>query len=131
MTLTTGTMTLAYWCVFIAILLPVGFTGLAKFTSNFRPKHNHAPRKFLDGLTGWQQRSNWAQQNTFESIPGFMAAVIIAHQLGGNQENIDMLAVSYIIIRIVYGVLYIADKALLRSAAWALGVACILGMFFT
>jgi uncharacterized MAPEG superfamily protein len=131
MTLTTGSMTIAYWCVFIAILLPVAFTGLAKFTSNFRPKHNYAPRKFLDTLTGWQQRSNWAQQNTLESIPGFMAAVIIAHQLGGNQDNIDMLAVSYIIIRIVYGALYIADLALLRSIAWSLGVACILGLFFT
>ncbi len=131
MTLTTGSMTIAYWCVFIAILLPVAFTGLAKFTSNFQPKHNHAPRKFLDGLTGWQQRSNWAQQNTFESIPGFMAAVIIAHQIGGNQDNIDMLAVSYIIIRVVYGALYIADIALMRTLAWALGVACILGLFFT
>lgn len=131
MTLTTGSMTIAYWCVFIAILLPVAFTGLAKFTSNFRPKHNHAPRKFLEGLTGWQQRSNWAQQNTFESIPGFMAAVIIAHQIGGNQESIDILAVSYIIIRIIYGALYIADKALLRSTVWFLGVTCILGLFFT
>jgi uncharacterized MAPEG superfamily protein len=125
------TMTAAYWCVFIAILMPVFFTGLAKFTGGFRPKDNHAPRAYLDKLSGWRQRSNWAQQNTFESIPGFMAAVIIAHQMGGNQENIDMLAISYIIIRIVYGVLYIADIALIRTLAWALGVACILGLFFT
>ena len=131
MTLTTGSMTIAYWCVFIAILLPVTFAGLAKFSSNFKPKHNHAPRKFLEGLTGWQQRSNWAQQNTLESIPAFMAAVIIAHQIGGNQDNIDILAVSYIIIRIAYGALYIADKPLLRSIAWFLGVICILGLFFT
>jgi uncharacterized MAPEG superfamily protein len=128
---TENSMTLAYWCVFIAILLPVAFTGLAKFTSNFKPKHNHAPRQFLDSLTGWQQRSNWAQQNTFESIPGFMAAVIIAHQMGGDQAQIDMLAISYIIIRIIYGALYIADIALLRTIAWSLGVACILGLFFT
>jgi uncharacterized MAPEG superfamily protein len=126
-----SSMTVAYWCVFIAILLPVAFTGLAKFSSGFKPKHNYAPRAFLDSLTGWQQRSNWAQQNTFESIPGFMAAVIIAHQMGGNQANIDIIAVSYIIIRIVYGALYITDKALLRSGAWFLGVLCILGLFFT
>ncbi len=131
MTLTTGSMTIAYWCVFIAILMPVVFTGLAKFTSDFKPKHNRAPRKFLDSLTGWQQRSNWAQQNTFESIPGFMAAVIIAHQIGGNQDSIDMLAVSYIVIRVAYGALYIADIALIRTVVWSLGVACILGLFFT
>lgn len=131
MTHITDSMTIAYWCVFIAILLPVSFTGLAKFTSNFKPKHNHAPRVFLESLTGWQQRANWAQQNTLESIPSFMAAVIIAHQIGGNQENIDMLAVSYIIIRIAYGAVYIADLALIRSIMWSLGVACILGLFFT
>lgn len=125
------TMTIAYWCVFIAILLPVAFTGLAKFTGGFRPKDNHAPRAYLDSLSGWRQRSNWAQQNTFESIPSFMAAVIIAHQMGGNQDNIDMLAMSYIIIRIVYGALYIADIALMRTLVWSLGVACILGLFFT
>jgi uncharacterized MAPEG superfamily protein len=60
-----------------------------------------------------------------------MAAVIIAHQVGGNQDNIDMLAISYIIIRVVYGALYIADIALMRTIAWSLGVACILGLFFT
>lgn len=130
MTLTTGSMTLAYWCVFIAILMPFAFTGLAKFTGNFQPKHNHSPRQFLDGLTGWRQRSNWVQQNMFESIPAFMAAVIIAHQTGGNQENIDMLAISYIIIRIIYGALYIADIALMRTLAWTLGLICTLALFF-
>jgi uncharacterized MAPEG superfamily protein len=126
----TTTMTTAYWCVFIAILLPVMFTGIAKFTGRFGPKENHAPRPYLDQLTGWRQRANWAQQNTFESIPGFMAAVIIAHQMGANQDNVDMLAVSYIVIRIIFGALYIADFAILRSLVWAAGVACILGLFF-
>ena len=131
-TMTTSTsLTAAYWCVFIAILMPIMFTGLAKFTSAFKPKGNHNPREYLTKLTGWQQRANWAQQNTFESIPGFMAAVIIAHQIGGNQDHIDLLAISYIIIRIVYGALYIADIALLRTIVWSLGVACILGLFFT
>lgn len=127
----TSTLTVAYGCVIIAILMPVLFTGLAKFTGGFRPKDNHNPRAYLDKLSGWRQRSNWAQQNTFESIPGFMAAVVIAHQMGGNQDNIDMLAISYIVIRVIYGALYIADIALLRSVAWGAGVACIIGLFFT
>lgn len=88
------TMTAAYWCVLIAIIMPILFAGLAKFTSGFRPKDNHNPRAYLATLSGWQQRANWAQQNTFESIPGFMAAVVIAHQMGGNQDNIDMLAIT-------------------------------------
>lgn len=129
-TMTTA-MTTAYWCVIVAMLMPTLFAGLAKFSSGFRPKDNHNPREYLTKLTGWQQRANWAQQNTIESIPAFMAAVVIAHQMGGNQATIDMLAVSYIVIRIVYGALYIADAALLRSVAWGAGVACTIGLFFT
>jgi uncharacterized MAPEG superfamily protein len=126
----TTTMTTAYWCVIAAILMPVMIAGLAKFTSGFKPRDNHNPREYLSKLTGWHQRANWAQQNTFESIPGFLAAVIIAHQMGGNQANIDMLAVSYIVIRIIYAALYIADIALLRTLAWVAGVACTIALFF-
>lgn len=128
-TMTTA-MTTAYWCVIISMFMPVMFAGLAKFTSGFKPKDNHNPREYLTKLIGWQKRAYWAQQNTLESVPGFMAAVVIAHQMGGNQDNIDMLAISYIVIRIIYGALYIADAALLRSIAWAAGLACTVGLFF-
>jgi len=123
-------MTIAYYCVIVAILLPTLTVGLAKFSSRFLPKDNHNPREFLAKLTGWRQRAVWAQENTFESIPAFMAAVIIAHQIGGDQQTIDTLAVSYIVLRIIYNVLYIADKALLRTLVWTAALACVLGLFF-
>lgn len=125
-------MTQAYWCVFIAILLPVFFTSIAKFSGpGYKPKHNLAPRKFLESLDGYRQRANWVQLNTHESIPGFMAAVIIAHQIQGDQAMIDLLAISYIVLRLIYGVLYLANKGLARTVVWSLGVVCILGLFFT
>lgn len=125
-------MTIAYWCIFVAILLPVIFTGIAKFSGpGYKPKHNLAPRAFLNELQGYRQRANWAQMNTFESVPGFMAAVIIAHQIGGDQTLIDGLAVSYIILRVIYGALYLANKGLPRTIVWTMAVGCILGLFFT
>lgn len=125
-------MTIAYWCVFISILLPLLYTAIAKFSGgDYKPKHNLAPRAFLASLEGYRQRANWTQLNTHESIPAFMAAVIIAHQIGGDQSLIDMLAVSYIVLRLIYGVLYMANVGLLRTVAWSLSLACILGMFFT
>ncbi len=125
-------MTIAYWCVFAAILMPVLFVGIAKFTgTGFKPKDNLTPREFLSNLDGYRQRANWAQLNTHESIPGFMAAVVISHQMQGDQNMIDVLAVSYIVLRLVYGFLYIADFGLLRTLVWTGGVACILGLFFT
>lgn len=122
-------MTIAYWCVLAAILLPYIWTGVAKFTSGFRPRDNHNPREYLEKLEGPAKRAHWAQLNTFESIPGFMAAVIIAHLAGAPQSTIDAIAVTYIGLRLVYGVLYITDKARLRSLVWAGGVACIVALF--
>lgn len=122
-------MTIAYWCVLAAILLPYIWTGVAKFTSGFRPRDNHNPREYLERLEGPAKRAHWAQLNTFESIPGFMAAVIIAHLAGAPQSTVDAIALTYIGLRLGYGVLYITDKARLRSLVWAGGVACIVALF--
>lgn len=122
-------MTIAYWCVLAAILLPYIWTGVAKFSSGFSPRDNHNPRDYLDKLQGSAKRAHWAQLNTFESTPGFMAAVIIAHQLAAAQGRIDAIAVTYIVLRLLYGIFYIIDKALLRSLVWAGGVACIVALF--
>lgn len=43
-------MTLAYWCVLVAILLPYAATVLAKASAGgFSPQHNRDPRAFLAG----------------------------------------------------------------------------------
>lgn len=124
-------MTIAYWCVFTAIVLPLLFTSLAKFTGRFGPRANLAPREYLDSLDGYRKRANWAQLNTHESTPGFMAAVIIAQQMQGDQNMINSLAVAYIILRIVYGFLYMANKGVLRTLVWTAALGCVLGLFFT
>lgn len=122
-------MTIASWCVMAAALLPYVWTGMAKFTSGFRPRDNHAPREFLDHLQGPAKRAHWAQLNTFESTPGFMAAVLVAQQAHAPQGPVNALAVTYIVLRLAYGVLYIKDLATLRSLVWAAGLACVVGLF--
>ena len=125
-------MTIAYWCVFASILMPTAFTLIAKMTSkDYGFKANHHPREFLESLSGFRKRAHWVQLNTFESIPAFMGAVIIAHQQSGDQDLIDKLAIAYIVLRIVYGVLYMADKAELRTLVWLAALLTILGQFFT
>lgn len=122
-------MTIAFWCVLVAIFLPYLWTYVAKFTTGFRPRDNHNPREYLQKLEGPAKRAVWAEQNTFESVPGFMAAVIIAHLAHAPQGRIDAIAVTYVVLRLVYGLLYMADKALLRSLVWAASLACIVGLF--
>lgn len=123
-------MTIAYWCVLAAIFLPYAFTGFAKFHGDFGPRQNHSPREFLDKLSGPRKRAHWAQLNSFEVTPGFMAAVIIAHSIGtAAQSTIDMLALGFVVSRVLFGVVYIADIALLRTLVWSIGMAIIAALF--
>ncbi len=122
-------MTIALWCVLAAILLPYIWTLTAKLQGGFSPRDNRNPREFLEQAQGTAKRAHWAQLNTFESIPGFMAAVIVAHIAQAPQGSVDALAVIYILLRLAYGLLYIADQARLRSLVWMAGVLCIVGLF--
>ncbi|MBN2991210.1 MAPEG family protein [Pseudomonas cedrina subsp. fulgida] len=125
-------MTVAFWCVLIAIFLPYLCTGVAKFSGGkFGPRQNHDPRAFLDTLEGVAKRAHSAQLNSFEVTPAFAAAVIIAH-LAGTAElvTINVLAVLFITSRLLYIICYLADWAMLRSVVWIAGMALIASFFF-
>ncbi|WP_213878480.1 MAPEG family protein [Pseudomonas sp. dw_358] len=124
-------MTTAFWCVLIAICLPYVCTSIAKFRSGkFGARANHDPRAFLDALEGMPRRANAAQLNSFEALPAFAAAVIIAH-LSGHAQQVtqDVLAVMFITARLLYIVCYLADWAKLRSLVWFASLAIIIALF--
>ena len=123
-------MTVALWCILIAIFLPYVCTWVAKISGGFRLKDNHDPRDFLDSLEGLGRRAHAAQLNSFEVIPAFAAAVIVAH-LAGNAElvTINVLAVLFITSRLLYIICYLADWATLRSLVWFVGMALIVSFF--
>jgi len=120
-------MTYAYWYLFATFLLPYVFTVLAKIA---HPEFsNRSPRDFLDNLEGWRKRAHWVQLNSFEVFPPFAAAVIIAHQVHAPQKNIEILALTFFICRVLYGFFYVIDKSSLRSLAWLGSLICIIGLF--
>jgi uncharacterized MAPEG superfamily protein len=121
-------MTVAYWCVLIAAIIPFLFTGIAK--AGARGFNNRRTRVFQDSLTGWRQRAHWAHQNGFEAFPPFAAAVIIAHLAAAEQTQIDALSIAFILLRLAYGGLYIADQPTLRSLVWFGGLICVVALFF-
>ncbi len=123
-------MTIAYWCVFTAALMPYVFIGLAKANTG-KPYDNQKPREFLKSVTGYHQRAHWAQLNSFEAFPAFAAAVIIAQQLLIEQSLIDTYAIGFIVARVIYGICYLKDWSNLRSIFWMLGLACVIGLFVT
>lgn len=115
--------TLAYWCVLVAALLPIVCAGLAK-RGGFGKKRsdggydNHNPRAWLGQQDERSARANAAQSNSFEALPFFIGAVVIAHQLGAPQGRVDLLAAGYIALRLVYIALYVGDKPTARSVVW-------------
>jgi len=127
--------TVAYCCVLFAALLPIACACLAKGSSLGKPRKqggfdNHEPRAWLGRLTDWRARANAAQANSFEALPFFIGAVVIAHQLGAPQTRVDALAVVFVTLRIVYIAMYVADLATVRSAIWVLALATNIGILF-
>ncbi|MCG8296277.1 MAPEG family protein [Pseudomonas entomophila] len=124
-------MTVALWCILIALVLPPLCALIAKVSSGrFGLKDNHDPRAFLDKLAGLPRRAHAAQQNGYEAFPAFAAAVLVA-DIVGNAEQVtqDVLAVLYITSRLLYIICYLADWAALRSLVWFAGLALIVSFF--
>ncbi len=116
--------TLAYWCVLIAALLPIACASIAKSGTVGKPRGNGGfdnddPRTWLARQTDWRARANAAQSNSFEALPFFVGAVVIAHQLGAQQGRVDILAFVYLVLRIMYIMFYIGGLSTLRTAVWS------------
>jgi len=128
--------TLAYWCVLIMAVLPF-FCGLFAKRGGVGKKRseggydNHNPRAWLAKQEGAAARANAAQANSFEALPFFIGAVIIAHQLGAPQGRLDMLAIAFVLLRIVYIALYVGDKATLRSTVWGVALMVNVAILFS
>jgi uncharacterized MAPEG superfamily protein len=123
-------MTFAFWCVAMAAFLPLVWVGAAKVGGG-DGYDNAKPRIFLQNLSGWPQRANWAQTNAYEAFPPFAAAVIIASIAGANQTVVDILASVFLIARVLHGIFYIYDKPMLRSLVWTVGFFTMIAIFLS
>jgi uncharacterized MAPEG superfamily protein len=135
MTMQFARFTVAYWCVLIAALLPIACAWLAKSHGLGKPRKqggfdNQDPRGWLARQTDWHARANAAQANSFEALPFFIGAVIIAHQLGAPQTTLDILAVVFITLRVIYVAMYVAGLPTVRSAIWTLALVVNIGVLF-
>jgi len=133
--MTIARFTLAHWCVLIAALLPILCAGIAKWGTFRTPRtqggyDNVDPRAWLARQTDWRARANAAQANSFEALPFFIGAVVIAHQLGAQQGLLNILAVVFVILRMVYILLYVGAQASARSLVWSLALVVNIAILF-
>ena len=117
-------VSVAIYCMIIASLLPFSFAMFAKLAAGFKLQDNQNPRQFLAKAEGLAARANAVQMNSFEGLPLFLAAVLMAQQMFVSQAMINQLAVAYVVLRVVYGVAYLTNLATFRSVIWLLGLAC-------
>lgn len=127
--------TLAYWCVLIAALLPIVCAGIAKSGKFKIPRRdggfdNDNPRAWLARQSDWRGRANAAQANSFEALPFFIGAVIIAHQLGAHQARLDLMAFLFVFLRMLYIMMYIAGLSTVRSIVWTIALVVNIGILF-
>ena len=114
-----------------ACVLPFIFAFLAKMTGGFDlKKDNQNPRAFLAQTKGLSSRLNAVQANSFESLPIFIGAVLIAMYCFVPQNVINGMAWLYVVLRIIYGVAYAMNLATFRSVVWGLSLMCCLQLFY-
>jgi uncharacterized MAPEG superfamily protein len=90
---------------------------------------NNDPRTWLAKQTGFRSRGNAAQANSFEAFPFFAAGVLTANLTLSPPFMVDFFAVIFVIARLLYILLYIANRPGLRSLCWSVGILSVVGLF--
>ena len=123
-------MTIAFWTLLAAIAFPWLMAVIKKSALASNGNYNNsAPRAGLENLQGVSQRALWAEKNSFEILPAYIAAVVVAHMAGAVQAYIDLIAILFITTRALYALCYLMNWATLRSIVWTLGLICIVSLF--
>ncbi|MBB72567.1 MAG: hypothetical protein CMF50_09240 [Legionellales bacterium] len=86
--------------------------------------NNKSPREQMQQLAGWGARAQAAHQNMLESFPFFAAGVVVVLATGAVSVFANILCILYILSRIVYQYLYLANIDLARSGVWFVGYLC-------
>ena len=116
-------MTIAFWCVFVAALLPYVVFG---FVKGLDPRNMRAK---VGELTGLSARAHAAHLNAFEAFPPFAAAAIISHLSLGANTTTNLLCVAFVAARLAHMGFYLADRQPPRSAAFGIGTLIVIVMF--
>ncbi|MGH8434270.1 MAG: MAPEG family protein [Pseudomonas sp.] len=121
-------MSLPFWCLFIAgMLIYLAKIPVAKAMKEEGGGYdNRHPRAQQARLSGFGARALAAHQNSIEIFPLFAAGVLMAHVTQTHGRLVDLLAVFFVVSRVLYLFLYWNDKHQLRSLVWVAGLLCCL-----
>jgi uncharacterized MAPEG superfamily protein len=115
LTILGWTLVLAIVQILLPAMLRTSETGV-DYNASARDKPSSAP---VGKVTARLRR---AQDNLFETLPLFAAAILIAHVAGRNGEATFWGAAIYLAARVAYVPLYAAGIPYLRSMVWSLSL---------
>jgi uncharacterized MAPEG superfamily protein len=119
-------MTLPFWCVFIGGLLPYVWAGAsgALRKKEFGKADNNHPRIQQQQATGAAARAVGAERNAWEALMLFAPAVIAAHLFNPGSTLAPTLCFAWVGLRVLHGVLYLANLATFRSLTFSVAAGC-------
>ena len=116
-------MNILIYSLLVTMLLPYLIKiPLGRAMSKLGGYDNKHPRTQQDKLTGFGARALAAHQNSFESLIIFAAAIATALATNHTENLIQYLAITHVLARLAYPVLYMLNWDKLRSASWTVGL---------
>jgi len=110
-------MTIPFWCLLIVMVLPIVLAGMGGYFRNAQlgTLDNSNPRGQVTELTGAGARVYAAQNNAWEALALFTAAVLTAHVLNADPAMSANLACAFVVFRVLHPICYLAGWATVRS----------------
>lgn len=125
-------MTIPFWCLFAAVVLPYLWFGFAvplRKAQFGAATDDHAPRSQYADLKDRAARAHGAHANGLEALAYFAPAVLVAHATHADPTWAARLAVTFIVCRVIHGFMYVADIPPARTAFFAIGLLSSFGLF--
>ena len=125
-------MTTPLWCLLIASFIPfvlAGIGGYLRVQQLGELDANH-PRVQAYELRDVAARAYAAQQNAWEALGLFTAAVVTAHLAGADAGSSATAASLFIVARVLHAGAYIADLAPARTVVFIVALGSCIALFY-
>jgi uncharacterized MAPEG superfamily protein len=118
----TIALTLVVWSLILAFVQIILFDVVR--TGQYGLKWNTGPRdEAVPEISPMGGRLKRAQDNLFETLPLFIAAVLVAHISGRETDMVTLGAEIWLAARVVYVPLYAFGVRQIRSLVWLVSIA--------
>ena len=124
-------MTTPFWCLLVAIFIPYVLAGVTVY---FKSKQLGSvdfnnPRDQSLALKDTGARANAAQQNAWEALVVFAAAVLVAAGASADAATSSTASLLFVGARLFHAIFYILNVPPMRTLSFAVGLGSCVWLF--